>query len=356
MPSTTGMKGGGYYDQHSGVQLSAIRLLQDWVDEAVAEMPLPDQAVTVVDLGSSQGRNAIHVMASVVAGLRRRTDRPLRTVYSDLPSNDFNRLFANLERARLDGLFPADVYPEVLGGSFYGPLLPPGTVHLATCFNAVHWLDRPSAVALTDFVAYRRPIPADPGPAPSLPDVAASFKRQAEQDLVGFLECRAAELAPGAKLLIASPGDTDDFRFGDALYEVLDGACLDLVAEGRLMRGEYDRLTMPCYYRTVAEMVAPVKEHAALRDAFTVDRAEALEGPVPFVAQFRRDGDAAAYAGAYTGFLRAVSESVVRAALDEPEDAETMERVYDRVHERLLADPERYAWRYVLSAVQLSRR
>ena len=57
MPATTGMKGAGYYDQHSTAQLSAIQALQDWVDDAVANLPLPacDQPVTVLDMGSSEG-------------------------------------------------------------------------------------------------------------------------------------------------------------------------------------------------------------------------------------------------------------------------------------------------------------
>src|SRR5258708_22046813 len=102
MPATTGMKGAGYYDQHSGAQLSAIQALQKWVDDAVASLPLPDpaQPVSVLDLGSSEGRNAIRLMTGIVAGLRRRTDQPLQTDYSDLTRNDFNQLFANLEEAR----------------------------------------------------------------------------------------------------------------------------------------------------------------------------------------------------------------------------------------------------------------
>src|SRR5262249_52068999 len=184
MPATTGMKGAGYYDQHSTVQLSAIQAIQDWVDDAVASLPLPGptQPVTVLDLGSSEGRNAVRHMAAIVAGLRRRTGQPLRAIYSDLASNIFNQLFANLEEARRAGLFAADVYPGAVGGSFYGPLLPPGTVHLATCFNAIHWLDRLPAVPVPDDVIYRRPHPPRPGLAVS-PQATAALPRQAAQGL-----------------------------------------------------------------------------------------------------------------------------------------------------------------------------
>src|SRR5262245_27963449 len=253
MPVTRGLQCVCYYDRHSRAQLCAIEALQSWVDDAVAGLPLPAPArpIPALALGSSEGGNAVRLMAAIAAGLRRRTAQPLQAVYSDLASNDFNRLFTNLEEARRAGLFPAGVYPGAVGGSFYGPLLPPGTVHLATCFNAILWLDRLPDVPLPDGVAYRRPHPPRPGLAVS-PEATAAFTRQAEQDLVRFLEGRARELVPGGKLLVASPGDTDQARVSDGLYDLLNDACLDLVAAGRLLREQYQRLTMPVYFRTVA--------------------------------------------------------------------------------------------------------
>ena len=353
------MKGAGYYDRHSGAQLASIQALQDWVDSAVARLPLPDaaQSVTVLDLGSSEGGNAIRVMAAIVAGLRRRTGQPVQTIYSDLASNNFNQLFANLEEARRAGLFPTGVSAGAVGGSFYGPLLPPGTVHFALSFNAIHWLDQLPAVAVPDDVVYRRPHPPRPGLTVS-PEVTAAFRRQAEQDLVRFLEHRARELVPGGKLLLASPGDTSETRVGDGLFDVLNDGCRDLVAAGQLEREEYERLTMPCYCRTVAELVAPLERGpSSLRGAFTVERAEALEVPTPYIVEYQRGGDGAAYARAYTGFLRAISEPVVRAALiHQPGKAVTVNRLYERIRARLLAEPERYLWRYILVAALLTRR
>jgi hypothetical protein len=353
------MKGAGYYDRHSTAQLSSIQALQGWVADAVADLPLPAaaQPVTVLDLGSSEGGNAVRVMAAIVAGLRRRTGQPVQTIYSDLASNDFNQLFANLEEARRAGLFSAGVYPGAVAGSFYGPLLPPGTVHFALSFNAIQWLDQLPPVRLPDGVAYRRPHPPRQGLAVS-PEATAAFTRQAEQDLVRFLECRARELVPGGKLLLASPGDADQARVADGVADILNDACLDLVAAGRLERGEYERLTMPVYFRTVEELLAPLQRaDSPVRGAFAVDRAQALEVPTPFVVEFRRGGDVAAYAGAYAGFLRAISESVVRAALNQPEGgAATVESLYERIRARLLAEPERYSWRFIQVAALLTRR
>jgi hypothetical protein len=354
------MKGAGFYDRHSGTQLSAVHALQDWINGAVANLPLPSaaQAITILDLGSSEGRNAVRLMATIIAELRQRTDQPVQTIYSDLASNNFNGLFANLEEAWRAELFAPGVYPGAVGGSFYGPLLPPGTVHFATCLNSILWLDRLPAVTLADFVTHRRPLPTRFRLAASTPAATSAFTRQAEQDLVQFLKCRARELVPGAKLLVGGPGDTDEARLCDGLFDVLNDACLDLVAAGQLKRDAYERLTMPCYYRTVAELLAPLEcEASPVRGAFSVDRAEAVEIPIPFLVEYRRGGDVKAYARDYTGFLRAFSEPVVRAVLNQPQgEGGTVESLYERIRARLLAEPERYSWRYILVAALLTRQ
>jgi len=158
--------------------------------------------------------------------------------------------------------------------------------------------------------------------------------------------------------LLASPGDTDQARVGDGFIDLVNDACLDLVAAGRLKREQFERLTMPCYFRTTEELLAPLEwEHSPVRGAFAVERAEALEVPTPFVVEFRRGGGVEAYAGAYTGFLRAVSEPVIRAALHQPEgEVGVVESLYERIRARLLAEPERYLFRYILVAALLTRR
>jgi hypothetical protein len=242
-----------------------------------------------------------------------------------------------------------------VGSSFYGQVLPPGTVHFATCFNAIQWLDQLPAEPVPDFVAYRRPHPPRPGLAVS-PEATAAFKGQAEHDLVRFLNCRARELVPGGKLLLAGPGDTDQARMSDGVADVLNDACLDLVADGLLEREQYERLTLPVYFRTVAELLAPWEEEdSPVRDAFAIDRAESLEVPAPFFIEFRR-GNVAAYADAYTGFMRAVSEPVVKAVLQQPDREEVIvASLYERIRARLLAEPERYLFRLILVAVLLTR-
>jgi hypothetical protein len=352
------MKGEGYYDRHSTAQRASIQMLLGWVEEAVAALPLPPEArpITFLDLGSSEGSNALVSMTAAARAVRRRSGQPIQAVCSDLPGNNFNRLFRNLDEARKGGDWPAEVYAGAAAGSFYEPLWPPGTVHLSTCFNALLWLDRLPA-AVPDFVVYRRPHPPRPGLTVP-PQTEAAFAGQADHDLVRFLTARARELVPGGKLLLGTPGDGPDHRLGDGVYDLLNDACLDLVHEGRLDRARYEGLVMPVYFRTADETLAPLtRADSPLRGAFAIDRAETLEVPTPFFAAFRRDGDVAAYAEEYTGFLRAFSEPVVRRALVGPdEDPVVIDELYRRVHARLRAEPERYQFRYTLVAVLLTRR
>jgi hypothetical protein len=359
MPATTGMKGAGFYDQHSTAQQAAIRLVLDWIDGAIAALPesAASGPYTVLDLGSSEGRNALVVMNAVVEAVRRRqAGRLVQTVYSDLPSNNFNRLFANLDEARRGGQLAAGVYPSAVAGSFYEQLAPPGSIYFATAFNALLWLDELPLV-VPDDVVYRRPNPPRPG-LHVPPERVAAFTKRAQRDLTRFLESRAAELVPGGKLLIVTPADNEKERISDGLYDVLNDACLDLIAAGRLDRARYERFTMPLYFRTVAETLAPLaRDNSPLKNVFTVDRAEALEVPIPFFVEYDRTGDVSALARAYTGALRAYSEPVARAMLVGTEgDPALMEELFARVQARLEAEPERYRFHYLLTAALFTRR
>jgi len=69
-----------------------------WTVEAMADLPLPTSGspIALLDLGSSEGANAIHAVGAIIEALRERTSADIWTFFDDLPTNDFNRLFANL--------------------------------------------------------------------------------------------------------------------------------------------------------------------------------------------------------------------------------------------------------------------
>lgn len=354
MPVLPGMKAGGYYDQHSSYQRVTVQALLPWIDPAVAEMALPDEgrSFTVADYGCSEGGNSILAVGQAVSAFRRRRPaQPVCGIHSDLPTNNFNRLFANLHDPQTSnylqdrGARRPHVFALATGASFYGPVLPPRSVHFALSFTAVVWMDRVPDIAVPEFVGYMEASPA----------AQEAFARQGARDLAVFYRHRAEELAPGGKLLLVIPGSDGTHRCSDGLYNLLNDAGIDVVAMGRIDRGRWQHFAFPTYFRTLDEMLAPL-QHAdgPGPGTFSVDRAELLDLPIPFRDRFRQTGEARAYAAEYVGFLRAFSEPVLAAGL--AADAATMDLLYSRAVDRLVAEPARYPLRNIEAAVLLTRQ
>jgi hypothetical protein len=342
------MKGKGYYDQHSTAQAESIRLLHGYMEEAIREVPLPTGPwpMVLADFGCSEGRNSSRWMNRVVDAVRMRTERPIFTFFSDLPTNDYNSLFTNLNNPELSGGPRPDVYRGAVAGSFYTQLLPTSVAHFESCINAILYLDHLPA-PVPDFVIYQRP---------RVYGEETAFSRQAEADLTRFLACRARELVSGGKLLIATPGHDGRQHSCEEVYYVLNDACTDLVKDGRLTQAQFERITIPAYFRTAAELRAPVEKDTPVRGLYRVDCAETLEVPTPFVVQYREERIAQNFADGYTGFIRAFTEPVVRAAVaGTPQEDVVVDAVFQRLHARLLAEPERYLFHYVLTVVVLTR-
>jgi hypothetical protein len=359
MPATIGMKGDGFYDDHSSGQRASIESLASWIEAAAAGAHLPTQGrpFVVADYGSSEGRNSVLAMRCVIDSLRRRgATGPVCPIFSDLVTNNFNQLFRNLDeddvmRHREGGIFPAAV-----GGSFYTSLLPPGSVHLGMTFNAVVWLDRLPAEPFPEFIVYM-------GPRSHRADVripaatVAAFSQQAANDLIRFLECRAAEIAPGGRLLVAQPARDHERSIGEGLYDLMHDACLALVREKRLDLAAYQRVTMPIYFRSLDEMLAPVDAAGGpLHDRFSVERAEVERFPTPFGAAYARSGDLAAYVDEYVGFAQAFTEPILRAGLEAVHGPQIVPAIYERMKLLLREAPAQYEIEYIQAAVLFARR
>src|SRR5262245_43828336 len=157
---TTGMKGDGFYDRHSSPQWAAISAVLPWIEEAVGRADLADgQApIVLVDYGCSEGRNSIEALRKLVDAVWKKTTRPIQTVHSDLPTNNFNQLFVNLAEVGRSATPGPRVYSAAVGGSMFEQLLPPRTATIATTFNAIGYLDQRPAVELPDYI-----LPMGPG-------------------------------------------------------------------------------------------------------------------------------------------------------------------------------------------------
>ncbi|WP_424990513.1 hypothetical protein [Fluviibacterium sp. S390] len=354
--TTTGTTGQGFYDANSAPQWRAIEAVLPWIDEAVADMPVPSGVTTLADFGCSEGRNSIAVMQRAVSACRARTVGPIQTLHSDLPTNDFSKLFLGL---RPDGrsVFGDDAaFSAAVGGSMFDQLLPPQSVGLATTFNAIGFLSAKPVSALPGYL-----LPNGPSRQGGNGYVTEAnqevFARQAKDDVAAFLKARAAELVSGGKLLVQVFGCTDDARTCDGIYDVLNDAVLDHVASGEITQQTYEAYYQPVYFRQLQELLVPVQDKAfGVSDLYRLDRAEAYEVSVPFNDAFAQTGDLQVYARDYVNFFRAFTEAVLVQALP-PTDgrAALVDRIYDRARERLVANKDQYPFRYAAIAMLLTR-
>jgi hypothetical protein len=101
------------------------------------------------------------------------------------------------------------------------------------------------------------------------------------------------------------------------------------------------------YARTVDEARAPLaRADSPVHGAFTEIECRTDAVPNPYFTTWKADGDAAAYATAYTAFVRGFTESSLRDHLFTPGVHGTtvdaaLDDFFDRLAARFRADPER---------------
>jgi SAM dependent carboxyl methyltransferase len=361
--ATEGMKGGGYYDDHSEYQRATAASAAGFISESVAAMRLPDadRMFVIADYGSATGRNSVASVRLAVEAVRaRRPDQAFAVIHNDLPTNDWNELFANVASApetymRVGGRPTLALASAV---SFFEPAAPSASVHLGVSFSAAHWLRRQPEVSVPRGFYFSEAIG----------DARAALAAQAGADWISFLEARAADLAQGGRLVVQMVGTDPSHEppgagvTGRKLALAMSEVANELVAEGALDRGCTDRYVLPVYARTPAEARAPLDQQGSpLREAFELIECRTDPVPNPYVDRWRSDHDAAGYGHAYGGFARAFTESNMREHLFGPgtrgENPDALlDRYFARLTERFAADPERDAFEDWTLTVLLGRR
>jgi hypothetical protein len=364
-PSTTteGMKRGGYYDDHSEYQRATAASAASFIPESVAAVPLPSdgQMFVIADYGSSTGRNSVAAVRGAVERVRgRRADQTIAVIHNDLPTNDWNALFANVTSA-------ADSYVHAAGPpvlsmasavSFFEPAAPSASVHLGLSFSAAHWLRTQPDLVLPGGFYFSEAIG----------DARAALAAQATDDWTAFLIARAADLQPSGRLLVQMVGtDPTTIPAGSGitarkLMLAMSEVAGELVADGLLDAARVKRYVLPVYARTPAEARAPFEgQDATLRDLFEL--IECRTDPVanPYLQQWRTDRDSAAYGRAYSAFVRAFTESNLREHLfargrDGAEADAVLDDYFARLARRFAADPERDRFEDWTLTVVLARR
>ena len=350
---TTGMVGQGFYNRNSAPQKSAIDHVMPWLEDATGSISFDDGigALSLADFGCSEGRNSIAVMRRLVSLVRGRTNRHIQTIHCDLPTNDFSSLFVEL-RPNGRSVFGDRVSSCAVGGSMYDGLLPPNCLHVATCFNAIGFLSRRPIDRLPGYI-----LPNGPSRIRGVGSVSEAertvFAEQASRDIESFLRARAIELVPGGKLLLQVFGAGDVKRCCDGIYDVLNDALLEVLADGMIERAAYDAYYQPVFFRTLGELTDAVKLYSL---PFRIDRQTTYEAPVPFNEDFARSGKVDVYAREYTNFHRAFTEGVLRISLAEsPELDSLISEIYTRAERLVREAPDRYPFNYVAIAALMTR-
>ena len=121
------------------------------------------------------------------------------------------------------------------------------------------------------------------------------------------------------------------------------------------MKGE--GFYFPIYFRSREELIAPViRSDSPVAGCFHVDRVESMEVLLPLTRQWKDTGDVVVYAQEFTGFLRAVTEPILRLSFANLADLDGLiADVYQRVQARLVANRDDYEFHYIQVAALLTR-
>ena len=195
--SKTNVMQGALYNASSVGQLKAHEVTFPFLDEALDSVTkLQANVLDIQDLGCSAGSNAVEYARILMQMLRAKGDlRPVRYVFSDLPSNDFPSLMKRLSAA--PHLQPdKNVFPFAQAQDFYKACSPKSSVHLSLSLITMHWLSQaPTATVDEEDLQLQPYLSANEPGCPST--IHSLWQRHAHQDLKLFLSLRAQELFPG---------------------------------------------------------------------------------------------------------------------------------------------------------------
>ena len=344
VPTQTSMEAAGFYNRHSAAQAAGIEQMLVLLEQAAGEVPVGEEVLVLADYGASQGRNSMTPVRVAVEAVRSRCgpDKPALVFHTDLPSNDFASLFHALEEdpnSYQSG--SAGVYSAAVGRSFFGTILPPGQVHLGWNSWAVHWLSQ-KAVDAPDHVS---PTLSE------VPAVRAAASDQSARDWSLFLRSRSSELRGGGKMLCLVIIGTGRPVNSDQLWTHLWDSIVELGEEAKITESEQLRMTIPIWYRSMAELRAPFEsgdEFAGLR----LQHLEATSAPDPFWESFERTRDSEAFGISWANTMRAIAAPTIVRALGTDRD-HVVDELFQRCAVRIAAAPMKYDWH--LAAVVMSK-
>jgi hypothetical protein len=208
---------------------------------------------------------------------------------------------------------------------------------------AIHWLSRVPA-SIHGHIWSNRAIGT----------VKEAFARQSEEGWQAFLDHRKHELRPGGRLVVLGGASDEHGSSGaEELMDMANAALQGIVDGGTLRSGEYERMVIPTYNRTLKEFEAPFSAGSE-SSPLELESSSEVAPPDPFWPEYDQSGDAQTFGAAYEEFFRAAYGPSLFGALDADRTPQEREQIvdafYDSLREKVAADPATAVcnWRVVL--------
>jgi hypothetical protein len=247
------------------------------------------------------------------------------------------------------------VFPLMSATSFYRQVLPSRSLDLGFSATAMHWLSAKPC----DITGHVQAVGAKG-------EELAAFARQGRADWQTILLARSTELKHGGRLVLANFCRDEQGRYlghtgGVDMFDMFNEIWREFLAAGEIREDEYRAMTLPQYYKTLAEFTEPLIDpaHPVHAAGLRLERVETRVVPCPFAAEFARTGDARTFARAYIPTLRSWTESTFFAALDPARPLALrqaiIDRYYDSYEARVRASPAGHGMDYVHAYLSVVR-
>ncbi|OQS06263.1 benzoate carboxyl methyltransferase-like [Thraustotheca clavata] len=246
------MQGNGAYNSTAVVQMTLVDYTRELLKNNIHRLrPSSPNTIRIADLGASEGRNSMALLATVLELLQEflpaSQSREFIVYHEDLPANDFNSLL-NTINSTLSYLHNRpNVYASVISKSFYERLVPAESLDVVVSFISLHWLSSiPAPVPGNNMTMSQVTRDAYPG-------IYKLWKDKAHEDLVKFLRLRAIELSDHGVMCLTMAGYTNSIVH-NAWVSVIPRALQQLVTMGLLSQTSLDKMTIGGYIRTCDEI------------------------------------------------------------------------------------------------------
>ncbi|KAF3437214.1 hypothetical protein FNV43_RR19967 [Rhamnella rubrinervis] len=287
------MSGSGNYSysKNSGYQRNIIEAAKELISKAISEKletsnfasssSNSSKTFRIADLGCSEGPNTFLAVQNIVDAVELKFKHhglvgsqlpDFQVFFSDISSNDFNKLFISLPPER-------KYYATGVPGSFHGRLFPGASLHFVHSSYSVQILSRaPKEVEDKNSLAWNKGR-IHYGNASN--ETFKAYEAQFLKDMESFLNARAHEVVHGGLVALLLPGCPNETPHSELFFNKateLIGTCLmDMAKKGIISEEKVDSFNIPTFNPSMQQLEAVVKRNGC----FSIEMVDAIPQKKP---------------------------------------------------------------------------